>query len=129
MGQSQIFLYYVSYLTKQTPEFLGYPLRVLAFLLGPLWGWEYNPIFCLLYLRSGNTTLWGGEGWNSCQIGVGINPFLVKFCQYCREVIKNIESWLSEQGKQLPSKCQTPLSSAYRPETDVMVELIQGWEK
>ena len=37
---------------------------------------------------------------------------------YCKAAVKNVEQKLSEDGKRLLSKCDTPIKSAYRPEHD-----------
>ena len=38
---------------------------------------------------------------------------------YCKAAVKNVEQKLSEDGKRLPSKCDTPMKSAYRPELEL----------
>ena len=38
--------------------------------------------------------------------------------------VKNVEQKLSEDGKRLPSKCDTPMKLAYRPELDDTAELF-----
>ena len=35
---------------------------------------------------------------------------------YCKVAVKNVEQKLSEDGKQLPTKCDTPMKLAYQPE-------------
>ena len=42
---------------------------------------------------------------------------------YCKAAVKNVEKKLSKDGKRLPSKCDTPMKSAYRPELDNTAEL------
>jgi len=42
---------------------------------------------------------------------------------YCKAAVKNVEQKLSEDGKRLPSKCDTPMKWAYRPELDNTAEL------
>jgi hypothetical protein len=32
---------------------------------------------------------------------------------YCKAAVKNVEQKLSKDGKRLPSKCDTPIKSAY----------------
>ncbi len=38
--------------------------------------------------------------------------------QYVKEAIKNVEAMLAKNNLKLPSRCSTPLPSAYRPELD-----------
>jgi hypothetical protein len=38
---------------------------------------------------------------------------------YIQEAIKNTEQWLDEHNMRLPARCDTPMSSSYRPELDV----------
>jgi hypothetical protein len=42
---------------------------------------------------------------------------------YCKAAVKNVEQKLSKDGKRLPSKCDTPMKPAYRPELDNTAEL------
>ncbi len=42
---------------------------------------------------------------------------------YVNSAVKNVEEALSKKGLQLPTKCYTPLSSDYRPELEVSLEL------
>ena len=42
---------------------------------------------------------------------------------YVKSAIENIEQTLAETNQRLPTKCQTPLSSGYRPEFDTSSEL------
>ena len=37
---------------------------------------------------------------------------------YCKVAVKNVEQKLSEDGKRLPSKCDTPMKSAYQREQE-----------
>ena len=43
--------------------------------------------------------------------------------KYVKAAIENIEQMLAESNQRLPIKCQTPLSSGYRPELDTSPEL------
>ena len=43
--------------------------------------------------------------------------------KYVKLAIENIEQTLAETNQRLPAKCQTPLSSGYRPELDTSPEL------
>ena len=43
--------------------------------------------------------------------------------KYVKSAIENIEQTLAETNQRLPTKCQTPLSSGYRPELDTSPEL------
>ena len=43
--------------------------------------------------------------------------------KYVKSAIENIEQMLAETNQRLPTKCQTPLSSGYRPELDTSPEL------
>ena len=43
--------------------------------------------------------------------------------KYCTAAVSNVEAVLKKKGLHLPSKCTSPLSSGYRPEMDVTVEL------
>ena len=43
--------------------------------------------------------------------------------KYMKSAIENVEQTLQKSGQKLPSKCKTPLSSAYRPELDTSPEL------
>ena len=43
--------------------------------------------------------------------------------KYVKAAIENIEKTLAESNQRLPTKCQTPLSSGYRPELDTSPEL------
>jgi hypothetical protein len=38
--------------------------------------------------------------------------------KYCNAFIKNVEEHLTSKGLQLPSKCKTPFTSGYKPESD-----------
>ena len=42
---------------------------------------------------------------------------------YCKATITNVETKLSNEGRQLPSKCDTPMRLVYRPELDESPEL------
>ena len=42
---------------------------------------------------------------------------------YCKAAVEIVEQKLSEGGKRLPSKCDTPMKSAYRLELDGTAEL------
>jgi len=42
---------------------------------------------------------------------------------YCKAAVKNVEQKLSEDGKRLLSKCDTPMKLAYQPEWDDTGEL------
>ena len=44
--------------------------------------------------------------------------------KYVKSAIENIEQMLAETNRRLPTKCQTPLSSGYRPELDTSPELM-----
>ena len=37
---------------------------------------------------------------------------------YIQEAVKNTEQWLDERNMKLPARCDTPMSSSYRPELD-----------
>ena len=43
--------------------------------------------------------------------------------KYVKAAVENVESELQKTGQCLPSKCQTPLSSNYRPELDTSADL------
>ena len=42
---------------------------------------------------------------------------------YCKAAVKNVEQKLSNDGKRLPSKCNTAMKLAYQPELDNTAEL------
>ena len=42
---------------------------------------------------------------------------------YYEAAVTNVETKLRNEGRRLPSKCDTPMRSVYRPEFDVMAEL------
>jgi hypothetical protein len=42
---------------------------------------------------------------------------------YCKAAVKNVELKLCKDRKRLPSKCDTPMKLAYRPELDDTAEL------
>jgi hypothetical protein len=42
---------------------------------------------------------------------------------YVRNAVKNLEEWMVKEGKTLPRKAPTPMSSTYTPEVDVSPEL------
>jgi hypothetical protein len=43
--------------------------------------------------------------------------------KYCDAFIKNVEEHLASKGLRLPSKCKTPFTSGYKPESDCTGEL------
>lgn len=43
--------------------------------------------------------------------------------KYCKAAVKNVEDKLAESNKRLPSKCQAPFKSGYKPEVDATAEL------
>ena len=43
--------------------------------------------------------------------------------KYCQAIVKNVEDILAKKGQRLPSKCVTPITHGYRPETDCTTEL------
>ena len=47
----------------------------------------------------------------------------MSFETYCKAAVKNVEQKLSKDGKRLPSKCDTLMKLAYRPELDDTAEL------
>jgi hypothetical protein len=42
---------------------------------------------------------------------------------YVRNSVKNLEEWMVKEGRKLPKKSPTPMSSTYKPEVDVSPEL------
>lgn len=42
---------------------------------------------------------------------------------YVREAVVAVENWLAERNMQLPSRCDTPIPTGYRPELDTTPEL------
>jgi hypothetical protein len=42
---------------------------------------------------------------------------------YVQEAVKNVERWLQERSMKLPARCDTPMSTTYRPELDTSSEL------
>jgi hypothetical protein len=53
----------------------------------------------------------------------GISCWTMSSEQYIKAAIANVESNLDKSGQRLPSRCLTPMTSNYRPETDVSGEL------
>lgn len=43
---------------------------------------------------------------------------------YVKEAVRNVEKWTEDQGMKLPSRCDTPMASTYRPELDVTSLLL-----
>jgi hypothetical protein len=43
---------------------------------------------------------------------------------YVRNAVKNLEEWIVMEGRKLPKKSFTPMSSTYKPEVDVSHELF-----
>ena len=42
---------------------------------------------------------------------------------YCKASVTNVETKLRDEGRRLPSKCDTPMRSVCRPELDESPEL------
>jgi Reverse transcriptase (RNA-dependent DNA polymerase) len=53
----------------------------------------------------------------------GCNCWTMTSNKYVEAIVKNLEVRLKGENKQLPSKCDTPLKSGYRPELDASDEL------
>jgi len=43
--------------------------------------------------------------------------------KYCKAAVANVEERLAKEGKRLPSKCRTPVTTKYAPELEVSPEL------
>ena len=43
--------------------------------------------------------------------------------KYVQEAVRNLEDWLKKQNYKLPSRCDTPMSTSYRPELDTSEQL------
>jgi hypothetical protein len=57
----------------------------------------------------------------------GIECWTMSSEQYVKAAIANVEAKLDKTGQHLPTRCNTPLQSGYRPELDVTAELkIEG---
>jgi hypothetical protein len=57
----------------------------------------------------------------------GVECWTMSSEQYVKAAIANVEAKLDKTGQCLPTRCNTPLQSGYRPELDVTVELkIEG---
>ena len=53
----------------------------------------------------------------------GVLAWAMSSSQYVQEAVKNVESYLAEQGLSLPAKANTPLTSNNCPELNVSLEL------
>jgi hypothetical protein len=53
----------------------------------------------------------------------GVTCWTMTSDDYVNNAIKNIEERLAKSGQKLPTRCNTPLASGARPETDVSTEL------
>ena len=53
----------------------------------------------------------------------GVRAWAFGSNQYVQSAVKNVYDHLTKQGLKLPYKVPNPLSTAYRPETDMMPEL------
>jgi hypothetical protein len=42
---------------------------------------------------------------------------------YVRNAVKNLDKWMAKEGRKLTKKASTPMSSTYKPEVDVSLEL------
>ena len=49
----------------------------------------------------------------------GANVWSLRSSQYAQEAVANVEKHLMSKGLKLPSRADTPLRTAYRPELDV----------
>ena len=64
-------------------------------------------------------------GCKLCKVTLenGNNAWAFGSCQYVQSAVQNVENHLEKSGEKLPYKAPTPLSSGYRPETDVSPKL------
>jgi hypothetical protein len=53
----------------------------------------------------------------------GVKCWVFGSCQYVHLAVNNVVDHLKKKGLKLPHKAPNPLSTEYRPETDVMPEL------
>jgi hypothetical protein len=53
----------------------------------------------------------------------GVECWTMTSEQYIKAAVANVEAKLDKSGQRLPSRCNTPLQSGYRPELDVTAEL------
>lgn len=54
----------------------------------------------------------------------GCKCWTITSTKYVESIVKNLETRLKEEGKQLPTRCDTPIRSGYRPEIDATEELV-----
>ena len=71
----------------------------------------------------GPPTMYLGAKLSKYPLKNGVVAWAMSSSQYVQEAVKNVESYLAEQGLSLPTKANTPLTSNYRPELDVSPEL------
>lgn len=55
--------------------------------------------------------------------GSGTECWTISSEKYVRAAVANVEGKLDKEGKRLPSRCQTPFTSGYKPEQDDTPEL------
>lgn len=67
----------------------------------------------------GPPTMYLGAKLSKHPLKNGVIAWAMSSSQYAQEAVKNIESYLAEQGLSLPAKATTPITSIYRPELDV----------
>ena len=64
-----------------------------------------------------------GSGLSKMTTANGTECWSMSSEAYCKVSITNVETKLSNEGRRLSSKCDTPMRSVYRPELDVTAEL------
>jgi len=64
-----------------------------------------------------------GAELSEMDVGNGVECWSMSAAKYCKSAVDNVQEELAKQGRRLPSKCVSPLSSNYTPETDTSEEL------
>jgi hypothetical protein len=64
-------------------------------------------------------------GDKHCEVTLenGTNAWAFGSCQFVQAAVRNMEDHLAKTWEKLPYKASTPLSSGYRPEIEVSLEL------
>ena len=84
---------------------------------------EIGRYFTLKESSIGPPTLYLGGHMRQVVMSNGAKAWSFSSSQYVHEAVRNVEEELARRNSQLPSRCNSPMQTSYRPETDTSPEL------
>ena len=84
---------------------------------------EIGKYFKLKEESIGPPKIYLGGRMSKVTLDNGVEAWAFSSSQYVQTAVKNVEEAMAKQNAKLPARANKPLSSDYRPEIDVTVEL------